>query len=73
MTEATEEGIVTEDGTLHKLDALVCGTGFDVSFRPSFPLIGKHGTDLRDAFADVPDTYLSTMIPDFPNYFSQYL
>ncbi|KAI1119037.1 hypothetical protein F5Y14DRAFT_460386 [Nemania sp. NC0429] len=69
IVRATEEGLVTEDGTLHELDVLVCGTGFDVSFRPRFPLVGKNGVDLRDVFKDVPDTYLSTMTPDFPNYF----
>jgi hypothetical protein len=26
---------------------------------------------MRDAFKDLPDTYLSTMTPDFPNYFSE--
>ncbi|KAI1426166.1 hypothetical protein F5Y12DRAFT_743197 [Xylaria sp. FL1777] len=69
ISEVTEDGIVTEDGTAHKLDMLVCGTGFDVSFRPTFPIVGKDGLDLRDVFAEVPDTYLSTMVPNFPNYF----
>ncbi|RYC60707.1 hypothetical protein CHU98_g5505 [Xylaria longipes] len=69
IAEVTSEGITTEDGITHKLDVLVCGTGFDVSFRPGFPIVGKGGLDMRDAFKDVPDTYLSIMTPDFPNYF----
>ncbi|KAI6086397.1 putative dimethylaniline monooxygenase [Hypoxylon rubiginosum] len=69
IVEATENGLITEDGTMHKLDVLVCGTGFDVSFKPRFPIIGREGIDLRDAFRDSPETYLSTMAPDFPNYF----
>lgn len=71
IVEATENGLITEDGTMHKLDVLVCGTGFDVSFKPRFPIIGREGIDLRDAFRDSPETYLSTMAPDFPNYFSK--
>ncbi|KAI1817436.1 hypothetical protein GGS20DRAFT_533207 [Poronia punctata] len=69
IAEVTPEGIVTEDGVKHELDVLVCGTGFDVSFRPSFPVVGRDGLDMRDAFKDVPDSYLSTMTPGFPNYF----
>lgn len=68
----TEAGIVTDDGILHKLDVLVCGTGFDVSFKPAFPIIGQDGLDLQDVFKDIPDTYLSTMTPGFPNYFSRF-
>ncbi|KAI1149131.1 hypothetical protein F4825DRAFT_469424 [Nemania diffusa] len=69
IEEVTEAGIVTDDGILHKLDVLVCGTGFDVSFKPAFPIIGQDGLDLQDVFKDIPDTYLSTMTPGFPNYF----
>ncbi|KAK7756877.1 hypothetical protein SLS62_000893 [Diatrype stigma] len=69
IAEITEEGVVYEDGTAQKLDVLICGTGFDTSFRPKFPFVGKDGVDLRDVFEVVPDTYLSTMVPDFPNYF----
>lgn len=72
ITEITEEGIITEDGVAHKLDVLICGTGFDVSYKPRFPIIGKDGLDLRDAFSESPETYLSTMVPDFPNFFSKY-
>lgn len=71
ITEITAEGVLTADGTLHKLDVLVCGTGFDVSFVPRFPIVGTDGLDLRDAFKDSPETYLSTMASGFPNYFSR--
>ncbi|KAL5338350.1 hypothetical protein BJX70DRAFT_202212 [Aspergillus crustosus] len=69
IVEVTETGLVTEDGVYHDLDLLICATGFDVSFRPKFPLVGKNGLDLRDAWAKQPDTYLSATIPQFPNYF----
>lgn len=71
IAEITSEGLLTADGTFHKLDVLVCGTGFDVSFVPRFPVFGSGGLDLRDAFKDSPETYLSTMACGFPNYFSE--
>src|ERR1700754_488855 len=33
------EGLVTEDGNVHKVDILVCATGFNVAFKPAFKLI----------------------------------
>ncbi|KAI9375098.1 putative dimethylaniline monooxygenase [Aspergillus egyptiacus] len=69
IAEVTEKGLITEDGVHHDLDVLVCATGFDVSFKPKFPIVGKNGLDLKDAWAQQPETYLSATIPQFPNYF----
>ncbi|KAI9745058.1 MAG: hypothetical protein M1818_001336 [Claussenomyces sp. TS43310] len=69
ISEITEKGVVTEDGVTHEIDVLVCATGFDVSFRPKFPIVGKDGADMRDVFAKAPETYLSVTAPHFPNYF----
>ncbi len=62
---------MTEDGTEHKVDVLICATGFDVSFRPRYPLCGKNGADMADVWKNAPETYLSVTAPQFPNYFSQ--
>lgn len=59
------------DGTFIKIDALVCATGFDTSFRPPFRLIGEEGEDLRDVWAEEPRSYLSIGASGFPNYFSK--
>ncbi|KAL4924805.1 flavin-containing monooxygenase [Aspergillus undulatus] len=69
IKEATETGLITADGTHHDIDVLVCATGFDVSFKPKFPIVGKGGLQLKDAWAEQPNTYLSATIPQFPNYF----
>lgn len=71
IKEITEDGLVTSNGTEHKFDVLICATGFDVSFRPRFPIVGKDGVDMRKAFEKSPETYLSVTAPDFPNYFSK--
>ncbi|OAL38360.1 hypothetical protein AYO20_02419 [Fonsecaea nubica] len=69
IQEITEDSIITTDGKERKIDVLVCATGFDVSFRPRYPIVGQRGIDLRDAWKDQPYTYLSATVPDFPNYF----
>lgn len=51
----------------------MCATGFDVSFRPRFPIIGRNGVDLSDLWRDRPTAYMSFSVPEFPNYFGQYL
>ncbi|KAH8698091.1 hypothetical protein GQ44DRAFT_753736 [Phaeosphaeriaceae sp. PMI808] len=41
IKEITEKGCVTADSKEHPTDILICATGFDTTFRPRFPLIGK--------------------------------
>lgn len=50
--------------------SVVCATGFDVSFCPHYPTIGRHGIDLRKAWSGDPETYLSVAAPNMPNYFT---
>ncbi|GIZ43150.1 hypothetical protein CKM354_000638800 [Cercospora kikuchii] len=69
IVEVTEGGIKTEDGEIFECDVLICATGFDVSHRPRYPFIGQNGVNLREKWAGDPESYLSVMTPDFPNYF----
>lgn len=62
-------GIRTVDGQLHELDAIVCATGFDVSHRPPWPLIGLNGLSLSEAWKDEPTSYMSLAAAQFPNFF----
>jgi len=64
------EGIEFESGRTVKLDAIICATGFDLSFIPRFPLFGRGG-NLQDIWAsDTPKAYMSCAVPGLPNYFS---
>ncbi|BGO99663.1 hypothetical protein NBRC10513v2_003890 [Rhodotorula toruloides] len=66
----TESGIETNDGKHREYDTIVSATGFDTSFRPRVPIVGKNGSDVRDLWEDIPSSYLSMFIgPDHPNYF----
>jgi len=47
----------------------VCATGFDVSYRPQYPIVGHDQIDLRDKWADDPRSYLSLASADMPNFF----
>jgi cation diffusion facilitator CzcD-associated flavoprotein CzcO len=53
-----EKGIWTKDGKLHELDVIVCATGFDVSQRPPFPVVGRNGVDLGEKWKDEPESYM---------------
>lgn len=64
----TEEGVVGKDGEERKVDTIVCATGFDVSYRPRFPVIGKNGVDLCEKWKDAPESYLGLACPDMPNW-----
>ncbi|KAF9631097.1 putative flavin-binding monooxygenase protein [Lasiodiplodia theobromae] len=66
--EITEKGIKTADGVEHEFDIIVCATGFDVSWRPKYPTIGRGGRSLSEEWKDIPNTYLSISVPHFPNY-----
>ncbi|OAL18641.1 hypothetical protein AYO22_10460 [Fonsecaea multimorphosa] len=65
----TEDGVRMGKGDSIRLDVLICATGFDTSFRPPFPLIGREGRDLRDEWKVEPRSYCSIAAPNMPNYF----
>lgn len=63
------DGVRTVDGALRELDALVCATGFDVSHRPHWELVGRGGRMLHEHWQEEPCAYLSLMADGFPNFF----
>ncbi|KAF3011722.1 hypothetical protein E8E14_010037 [Neopestalotiopsis sp. 37M] len=70
VTRVTPRSIVGSNGDEVEVDTIICATGFDVSFRPRYPVIGRNGVSLRDKWADVPEGYMSVAVPDMPNYFT---
>lgn len=66
----TEKGIRTKSGEEKEYDVIVCATGFDTTFKPAFPLIGRNGVDMAERWTtDRPKAYFGLTVPDFPNYF----
>ncbi|KAL4935626.1 hypothetical protein BDV06DRAFT_234137 [Aspergillus oleicola] len=68
IQEITPKGIRTADGVEHEFDVIVCATGFDVSWKPAYPTIGRDSRSLSKEWAEAPSTYLSMAVPHFPNY-----
>ncbi|KAJ4374979.1 hypothetical protein N0V83_002058 [Neocucurbitaria cava] len=67
IDSVTPEGVVC-GGQLREVDAIITATGFDTSFRPRFPIIGRNGRDLRDLWRDDPVGYFGLAVSGFPNY-----
>jgi cation diffusion facilitator CzcD-associated flavoprotein CzcO len=71
IAKITEKGILTKTGEELEFDAIVCATGFDTSFQPRFPIIGRNGASLAKQWEEVPEAYFGLAVPNFPNYFSK--
>ncbi|KAH7024782.1 putative monooxygenase [Microdochium trichocladiopsis] len=66
----TPTGVQLKEGNAVDLDVLVCATGFDVSWAPRFPIIGRNGTNLQERWTrSRAAAYMAMAVPDFPNYF----
>ncbi|KAB8218143.1 hypothetical protein BDV33DRAFT_176009 [Aspergillus novoparasiticus] len=69
IARVTEDGILTADGKLRKVDAIICATGFDASFSQRFPIYGSGNLDLGAKWKEYPETYLGLSTHGVPNYF----
>ena len=74
VTDAIEriepDGVVTKDGTLHRLDVLVFATGFDpAAFMRPMTFEGRDGLSIEQAWHCKVSAYRSLLIPGFPNFF----
>jgi cation diffusion facilitator CzcD-associated flavoprotein CzcO len=74
VTEPIEQikpdGIQTRDGVVHELDAIVLATGFVVGLaRAPFPVTGRGGRPLDDAWREGAVAYKGMTVSGFPNWF----
>jgi cation diffusion facilitator CzcD-associated flavoprotein CzcO len=72
IVELVPEGVVTADGTVHKVDTVIYGTGFLVTRNTMAERItGTGGRTLHEQWdATGMQAYCGTTVPGFPNYFS---
>ncbi|RSL83097.1 hypothetical protein CEP51_004722 [Fusarium floridanum] len=69
IARVVPEGIELENGELVELDLLACATGFDVSWAPRFPIIGRKGINLQEEWSKTrASAYMALGVPNFPNY-----
>ncbi len=73
ITEITEHGIVTADGTTREVDTIILATGFTTTkFLAALDVAGRKGLDIDDAWRDGPQAYLGITTSGFPNVFMLY-
>jgi cation diffusion facilitator CzcD-associated flavoprotein CzcO len=69
ITEIAEEGPVF-DGKVYPLDLLIYATGFEVQKTGTWnKIVGEHGVDLQDKYAEGIRTLLGIHTHGFPNLF----
>jgi cation diffusion facilitator CzcD-associated flavoprotein CzcO len=71
IDEIRSEGVLTRDGVLREVDAIVFATGFDLGFATApFEVTGRGGRSLSEAWAAGAVAYKGMSISGFPNWFS---
>lgn len=70
IDKITADGVVTPDGKEHKVDIIVCATGFNVAFKPAFNLINAEGKSLKEDWGEGVNLYMGVSAPRFPNYYT---
>lgn len=73
VSRITPHGVRTADGTEHRLDVLIYGTGFRTQdFLAGIDVRGRGGSRLADHWSDGARAYLGMSVPGFPNMFLMY-
>lgn len=70
IREIVPNGVVTSDGEMREVDALVLATGFQAADAVApFTVTGRNGRELNDAWRNGAEAYLGTTVAGFPNLF----
>jgi len=71
IERVTVDSIVTRSGTEHKVDVIVCATGFNVAkMLGSLTVIGRNGRSLGQEWGEEDArSYLGVTVPGYPNFF----
>jgi cation diffusion facilitator CzcD-associated flavoprotein CzcO len=71
IVRVTPTGITDATGVTREVDIIVCATGFETSFEPRFPIIGRNGYSLAENWGiNKPcESYMAATVARFPNFF----
>ncbi|HSW12533.1 MAG TPA: NAD(P)/FAD-dependent oxidoreductase [Solimonas sp.] len=73
IREVTEDSVITADGSVRKVDALIYGTGFTATdFLAPMAVRGLGGQDLHASWSQGAEAYLGMSVSGFPNFFMLY-
>jgi cation diffusion facilitator CzcD-associated flavoprotein CzcO len=69
IREARANSMVTVDGREHEIDAIICGTGFNVTDAQLPRYVHGRSGSLNETWHPDPHAYLGTTVSGFPNLF----
>ena len=70
LARITEKGFIDPDGVEHEVDVVICATGFDTFYFPSYPILINGVDKCKEWFGrDTVPSYLSLGLAEVPNYF----
>jgi cation diffusion facilitator CzcD-associated flavoprotein CzcO len=70
LSEVRERSVLDARGREREVDAIIMGTGYEVTDMPAAHHIrGRGGALLEDAWRGSPRAYLGCSVPEFPNLF----
>jgi cation diffusion facilitator CzcD-associated flavoprotein CzcO len=73
IARIVSDGIVSNDDTHRKFDAIIYGTGFTpTTFLTPMRISGLAGRDLNEAWRNGAEAYLGITVTGFPNFFMLY-
>lgn len=73
IVELTEHGVRTVDGTEHRVDTVIYGTGFKAAdYLDSIEVYESDGRHLREDWRGGAEAYLGTLVSGYPNFFILY-
>jgi cation diffusion facilitator CzcD-associated flavoprotein CzcO len=73
IAQVTEDAIMTEDGSRHRVDAIIFATGFQsTAFLAPMHIEGLGGRPLSAEWSQGAHAYLGMTVAGFPNFFMMY-
>lgn len=70
VKEIRAQSIVGDDGIEHQVDAIILGTGFEISAPPIAQRVyGRSGKNMAEMWQGSPEGYMGTMVAGCPNGF----
>ena len=73
IDHVSETGVVTGDGSVREVDAIIYSTGFyTTSYLQALDVVGRDGIRIADAWRDGAQAYLGVNTSGFPNLFMLY-
>ncbi len=73
IARLTEAGIVTADGKLREVDAVIYATGFESTrFLAPMEILGRDGIPVESVWRGGASAYYGMAVPGYPNFFLMY-